>query len=93
MSETRTVKTYATGHVAEYGFGAGLIGVSIALALIGLAISFILLNVEESAWKWVLLSTLGSHGNSPSHLAPVHRLTSVVSVDVICKTYMSTFLE
>ena len=46
----------------ELDFGSSLIYATIALALTGLAISFILKDVDESAWKWVLLIILGGMG-------------------------------
>ena len=46
----------------ELSFGNSLIYATIALALTGLAISFILKDVDESAWKWVLLIVLGVMG-------------------------------
>lgn len=62
MSETRSIKAYTAHPWGEMSFGASLVSASIAIALICLAISFVLHQVEESAWKWVLLVTLGFMG-------------------------------
>lgn len=53
---------YALHHMGKVGFGSALVGASVAVALIGLAISFVLKDVDESAWRWVLLIVLGVMG-------------------------------
>lgn len=44
------------------GFGAALIGATVALALVGFALAFTLHFVSESGWRWTILIILSIAG-------------------------------